>query len=51
MSTFFNELKSGLEDIVAYKKGKLKLHSEIIEIPEPPATGEASKKLAKLLTD
>ena len=36
MSKFFNDLKKGLEDVVAYKKGKLTLRSEFIEIPEPP---------------
>ena len=34
---FFNDLKSGLEDVVAYKKGKLELRSDEIELPEPPA--------------
>jgi putative transcriptional regulator len=36
MSKFFDDLKSGLEEVVAYKKGKLTLRSEFIEIPEPP---------------
>ena len=36
MSKFFTDLKEGLEDIVAYKQGKLTLRSEVIEIPEPP---------------
>ncbi len=34
---FFKDLKSGLEDAIAYKKGKLDLRSDSIEIPEPPA--------------
>ncbi len=36
MSKFYKDLKESLEDVVAYKKGKLKLRSELIEIPEPP---------------
>jgi len=35
--TFFKDLKAGLEEVIAYKKGKLKLRSEVIEIPAPPA--------------
>jgi len=34
---FFKDLKKSLEEVVAYKKGKLDLYSEYIEIPEPPA--------------
>lgn len=41
MSKFFKDLKSGLEDIVEYKNGKLKLSSEFIEISELPATHKA----------
>jgi putative transcriptional regulator len=33
---FFNDLKESLEEVLAYKKGKLKLYSEEIELPEPP---------------
>lgn len=52
MGKFFKDLKSGLEDVVAYKKGKLTLRSEIIEIPEPqlnigPRTLETSKHQRK----
>lgn len=36
-NTFFNDLKSGLEEVIAYKQGKLTLRSENIEIPAPPA--------------
>lgn len=36
MSKFFKDLKKGMEEVVAYKKGKLTLRSEIVEIPEPP---------------
>jgi hypothetical protein len=31
---FFKDLKKSLEEVVAYKKGKLDLYSEYIEIPE-----------------
>ena len=37
MGKFYKDLKNGLEEILQYKKGKLKLRSETIEIPEPPA--------------
>jgi putative transcriptional regulator len=37
MGKFFKDLKAGLEDAIAYKKGKLNLRSEFIEIPEAPA--------------
>ncbi len=40
-SRLFEDLKAGLEDVIAYKKGKLTLTSEKIEIPEPPATCKA----------
>jgi len=36
MGKFFNDLKEGLEDVLAYKKGKVTLKTEHIEIPEPP---------------
>lgn len=36
-SKFFKDLKKSLEEVLAYKQGKLKLHSIEIEIPEPPA--------------
>ena len=36
MSKFFKDLKEGLEDVVAHKKGKLTLRSETIVIPTPP---------------
>lgn len=43
MGKFFKDLESGLKDIVDYKKGKLKLSSRIVEIPEPPADYKAKK--------
>jgi putative transcriptional regulator len=36
MSKFYNELKEGLEEALAYTQGKITLKSEIIQIPEPP---------------
>jgi len=36
---FFKDLKAGLEDVVAYKKGKLTLRSEVIEIPTSGPAG------------
>jgi len=33
---FFKDLKKSLEEVVAYKKGKLDLYSEYIEISEQP---------------
>ncbi len=41
MSKFYKDLKAGLEEILAYKEGKIKLRSTYIEIPEPPATYKA----------
>lgn len=38
---FFEALKEGMEEILAHKQGKIKLHSEIIEIPEPPCEYKA----------
>lgn len=40
-SRLFEGLKAGLEDVIAYKKGKLTLASEEIEIPELPVTHKA----------
>jgi putative transcriptional regulator len=36
MGKFYDDLKEGFEDIIAYRKGKLTLRSERIEIPTPP---------------
>jgi len=35
MGKFFEDLKEGLEDIVAYQKGKKTLRTRLIELPEP----------------
>ena len=32
----FNKLKSGMEEVLAYKEGKIQLHSEIFEVIKPP---------------
>lgn len=38
---FFEDLKKGLEEILDYQKGKIKLSSEFIELPEPPSKYKA----------
>ncbi len=42
MSKFFEELKGGLEEVLAHTQGKITLQSEIIEIPEPPISYTAN---------
>jgi putative transcriptional regulator len=37
MGKFYKDLKAGLDEALAYRKGKIKLHTELIEVPEPPA--------------
>ena len=41
MSKFFKDLKKGLGDVAAYKKGKITLRSELINIPKPPTQYKA----------
>ena len=36
MGKLYKDLKKGLEEIIAYKEGKITLKSDIIQIPEPP---------------
>lgn len=36
MTKFYKDIKSGIEDIVAHKQGKLDLRTIEIEVPEPP---------------
>ena len=43
----FNNLKAGLKDIVAYKKGKLDLRSDLVIMPEPP-TDYKAKEIKKI---
>lgn len=38
---FFSDLKAGVEEVIAYKRGKLDLRSEEIELPESPEKGKA----------
>lgn len=47
MSKFFEDLKEGLEDLIAHREGKIKLRSTFIEIPEPPANYKA-KEIKKI---
>lgn len=44
MSKFFKDLKAGLEEVVAYKEGKIKLRSKNIKMPKFPAKYKANKK-------
>lgn len=37
MGKLFEDLKAGLEEVIAHEKGKIHLRSISIEIPEPPA--------------
>lgn len=43
MGKFYSDLKAGLKEAIAHKKGKINLRSEIIEIPEPPAEYKAKE--------
>ena len=36
MSRLFDDLKDGLNEMIAHKKGKITLRSEVFEVPEPP---------------
>jgi putative transcriptional regulator len=38
---FFKDLKEGLEEVVAHKKGKITLRSELINIPSAPKNYKA----------
>ncbi len=48
MSKFYTDLKTGLKEIIAYKEGKIKLRSTIIEILKSPATHTVKNKNKKL---
>ena len=41
MNKFFEDLKLGLEEAIAYKKGKIKLRAKLIPFPEAPAEYKA----------
>ena len=43
MSKLFKALKEGLEEAIAHDQGKIKLKSEFIEIPKPPAKYKAEE--------
>jgi putative transcriptional regulator len=47
MGKLYKDLKKGLEEIIAYKEGKITLKSEIIQIPEPPKAYTA-KEIKKI---
>lgn len=47
MSKFFKQIKEGLEEALAHKKGKITLRTEIIEIPAPPEEYSA-KEIKKI---
>lgn len=49
MGKLFEELKQGLQDIIAHQEGKLTLKSEFIEIPQPPK-GYGPKKIKSIRT-
>jgi putative transcriptional regulator len=36
MGNIFDGLKKGMQEIIAYKKGKITLKTTVYEIPEPP---------------
>ncbi len=36
MGKFYKDLKAALEEAIEYRKGKIKLRTELIEVPEPP---------------
>lgn len=38
MGKFFDDLKEGLEEAIAYEEGKITLKSRFVEIPNPPIT-------------
>lgn len=42
MGKFFDDLKEGLEEALAYTQGKITLKSEIIEIPDAPTEYKAN---------
>jgi len=47
MGRLFEDLKKGMQGIIAHKKGKITLKSEYIEIPEPPKE-YGPKKIKKI---
>ncbi len=43
MNKFFTHIKEALKEAISYKKGKITLRSEIIEIPKPQKDYSAKK--------
>lgn len=43
MGKLYKDLKKGLEEVIAYKEGKITLKSEMIEIPKPPKEYKAKE--------
>ena len=48
MGKLHKELKKGLEEIIAYKEGRITLKSEIIQIPEPPKRQPQTPKICNV---
>lgn len=51
MGKFFNDLKEGLEEALAYEKGKKTLRSRFISLPKPPAHSTKENSRFGLATD
>jgi len=47
MGKFYTDLKAGLADAIAYKKKKISLRTEILDIPEAPVEYKA-KEIKKI---
>ena len=37
MSNFFDDIKEGLEEAIAFEQGKTTLRTRLVDLPEPPA--------------
>lgn len=42
--TFYERLKSGLEEVIAHREGKVKLHTRVVEVPERKKTAKTKIK-------
>lgn len=49
MGKFFDDIKEGLEEAIAYEEGKITLRSRHVEIPNPP-TVYTAKDIQKIRT-
>lgn len=49
MSELFDNLKKGLEEVVAFEKGKKRLRSKLVKAPKPPQkyTAKGIKRVRK----